>query len=62
MHACLFFTPSVIAMPNMNKQWESDVTMQAMAAYLEGKMSIYAAAKKEYNIRWTSLVTVSGAT
>ena len=33
----------------MNKQWESDVLKQAMAACLEGNMSIYAAAK-EYNV------------
>ena len=42
----------------MNKQWESDVMKQAVAACLEGKMSIYAAAK-EYNVsRTNKFVTV----
>ena len=54
MPACLFFSPSVITTPNMYKQWESDVMKQAMAACVEGKKSIYAAAK-EYNVPRTTL-------
>ena len=37
----------------MNKQWESDVMKQAMTACLEGKMSMYAAAKV-YNVPRTN--------